>query len=111
MAEGVANQQHDLRYPEKHAYKLELEMLVDRFADKEDKIATSGGFNPQLIYLAHREGWSIPSGRVADLVFLQDLQSAGCRLLVLHKKEEEQRPALKPVFENEHFLFYTLPRN
>lgn len=82
-----------LTYAVKHTYQtvkpwyelkfqssLKLEQIVDKFSNRHDLFATNWGGNPQLLYFAHRKGWSISDFSVPSLL---SLQSKGLRYAVL----------------------------
>lgn len=59
---------------------LQLEQIMDRVSDKRDLIAVNWAGNPQLLYFAHRKGWSL-----ADVSppALRSLQPLGLKYAVL----------------------------
>lgn len=108
MIEGVANQQHDFFIKDKQRYKLGLEAFLDAHIG-EELIVVNGGQNPQLMYFAHRRGWTESSERLSKGHRLKALVRKGAQYLVWDKNVEVSPPsAITARAENEHFVIFDL---
>lgn len=105
--EGIMNQGNDFFVKEEERYKLKLEKLADKVSAKDDKIAVTGGLNPQQIYFTHRKGWII---RTEDINprFLQDLKVDGCKYLFINSLEYDKDLNYKVVWREGYFVVYKL---
>ena len=111
--ESIANQQHDFRIKRSELYKLSLEGIADKVSLPTDLIAINGDKNPQLMYFAHRKGWTIASDKVGDSVFMNEIISSGCKFLFMDKHSFSDKDMISNknwdiVFNNEHFVVYSL---
>jgi hypothetical protein len=88
--ESIANQQHDFFIREKVEYKMQLEGLMDKVSEKDEKIVVLGSGNPQLIYLSHRKGWLRSEEQLKDDKEVEHLRKSGAEFLILDKHTEEQ---------------------
>lgn len=106
VVESFLNQQHDLRWNEKNAYKLELSDIAESIIPANSKIITNNQ-NPIDIYFAHREGWAVPieDATQANLNYLQTLPAD---FLIIIKKEADSHFDLPVAFENEYYRIYQL---
>ena len=105
--ESIANQQHDFRIHDRNLYKLELEAILDGLgSSREDLIVINGEGNPQELYLSHRKGWTCVSTELNDIQYLNALEDAGAKYVVVKPNEWVQTIPLTLVFENEHYRIY-----
>ncbi|MFY7970733.1 MAG: ArnT family glycosyltransferase [Flavobacteriales bacterium] len=108
MLEGIINQQHDFFIKNNQRYKLTLEDMVNQLAEPTDLIAINGGGDPQLIYFAHRKGWSFDEEEANTDKFWLAYQEKGAKWIIFDR-HLFQTPLDFPVaFENEDFLVYQL---
>lgn len=112
-AESIVNQHHDFRIKPSEKYKLTLETIADSVSDRHNLVAVNGDENPQLMYFLHRKGWTITSEKAKDRIFLDELVSKGCKFLFLDKQNTDFHVLnslrdLASVFEDEHFIVYSL---
>lgn len=113
MIESIANQQHDFFIKDSEKYKLSLEKIVNSVSAKNDLIVINGGKNPQLIYFAHRKGWSVTSDSIMDNDFMNEIINKGCYYLFMDKhdvayEKMSSQKDWKIVFENEDFVVHSL---
>lgn len=80
--ESVANQQDDMFLKSSEMYKLTLEGKVDSFIPKEDLIIVNGTPSPQLMYFAHRKGWTEDAEVINSENFVDSLTRLGARYVV-----------------------------
>ncbi|HAQ70069.1 MAG TPA: hypothetical protein DCR48_03750 [Flavobacteriales bacterium] len=107
--EGILNQQHDFFIKDNNWYKLGLESLVSEVAEKDELVIVNGGENPQMMYFAHRRGWSIDAETLSKKGEIQTLRYEGASYLIWDKHLSSQFHTQLPVlFENEDFVFYDL---
>jgi hypothetical protein len=105
--ESIANQQHDFRIHQRNLYKLELEGILDSLgAKREDLIVINGEGNPQELYLSHRKGWTCVSNELNDIEYLNALEEAGAKYVVVKPNEWVETVPLTLVFENDHYRIY-----
>lgn len=107
IAEGVANQQHDFFIKSSEQYKMDIEPLLDRWSRTGDLILINGNGNPQLMYLAHRKGWSSYHAELKDSAYLHKVLPR-IKLVVLHKTDGVDARWLPagchPLHEDGHFV-------
>lgn len=106
--EGVMNQQHDFRIEESELYKLDLAGIIKREIPAGERIVVNGGLSPQLMYFAHRKGWSISNTEWEKESYRQYLIEQGARYVVLDKAELNFRSTYDAFYEDAHFLFLVL---
>ena len=65
---------------------LRLEQIMDRLSERRDLVAVNWSGNPQLLYFAHRKGWSL-----ADLspTALRSLQPLGLKYAVIDTRGDQ----------------------
>lgn len=107
--ESIANQQHDFFNPSSQKYKMELENIVNQVVGKEDLIMVNGGSDPQMIYLAHRKGWSCDNDKLLDKEYVTQAIQLNCKYMVVDKHLNPSLPQDKPVvFENDNYIILAL---
>ncbi|HEX5002473.1 MAG TPA: glycosyltransferase family 39 protein [Bacteroidia bacterium] len=108
-AEGILNQQHDFFIKQDQVYKLSLETLLDKNTSKNELIIINGGQNPQLMYMAHRKGWSVDNDVIGNQSKIKEMQSKGATVLVVDKTEGVTEPNdYHLIGSDEHFCVYRL---
>jgi hypothetical protein len=108
MLEGIANQQHDFRIKKSNLYLLELEKVSDKVCSRNDKIAITGGLNPQGLYFAHRKGWGITNEDLSNPAFILNLKMEGCKFLFVNRRDSDKVFMYQLVFKNDDFIIYRL---
>jgi 4-amino-4-deoxy-L-arabinose transferase-like glycosyltransferase len=109
MIEGVANQQHDFFVKDKQRYKLTLENFLEQNLDPEHLVVVNGGENPQMMYFAHRRGWSFSSEELLQHERLETLHNDGAHYLIWDKHVSDQKPtALDAIAENDDYAIFDL---
>jgi hypothetical protein len=108
MIEGVANQIHDFRFNQSEAYFIDLEKIADKVSARTDRIAITGGLNPQEMYFAHRKGWGLESQDLKNSAFLQELQANGCRLVFVNKRGINFSLDFPVIYDDQHYVIYRL---
>lgn len=107
--EAMANQQHDFFIKDDQLYKLELESIVDAHVPAGEKIVINGGKSPQLMYFAHRKGWSVFSEALAEPSTLDSVQAQGAKFLVIDRDKFQQKlPEHTELYDDEQFAIYKL---
>lgn len=107
--EGIANQQHDFFIKESEKYKLTLDDSLSDYVDPNNLIIINGGPSPQDIYFAHKKGWSVTNGELAEEGLLDSLSHQGANYLVIDKTKEGAPDILRNlIYEDEHYKFYVL---
>jgi 4-amino-4-deoxy-L-arabinose transferase-like glycosyltransferase len=112
--EGIANQQDAFRIRSSEKPKLELEAIADSLSQRSDLVAFfSEDANPQELYFAHRKGWLSQRPQLLDDSYRRMLGEKGCRLVFINKKDwgDGPLPDEKRVFENEHYLVFSLQKS
>jgi hypothetical protein len=108
MLEGIANQQHDFRIKKSNLYLLDLEKVSDKISSRNDKIAITGGLNPQGLYFAHRKGWGITNEDLCNQAFILNLKKEGCKYLFVNRHDSDLILMYQLVFKNYNFCIYRL---
>ena len=113
--ESIADQQHDFRIKDSEKYKLSLEAIADKISARKDLVAVNGDDNPQLMYFAHRKGWTITTKEAINTSYVDELVQKGCKFLILNKHADFIIPSSSKsraeVFEDENFVIYSLVIN
>ncbi len=107
--EGFANQQHELRLRTQDFHLVELEeKIINANIPADQKIATSGGLNPMLMYFAHRRGWSLSEKEISNPQYLQQIKKEGCQYLLIYMKDFQEQLDLKIIHKDDHYTLYKL---
>lgn len=111
--EGIMNQKQDFRLTEIQKSVINLELDLNRFSKPDDLIVINSGENPTAMYFAHRKGWVYNNDYLLDGANLQELESKGCKYLVVLKKRfgTEMVVNRKLVFDNNNYQIYQLQSN
>lgn len=106
--EGIANQQHDFFIKDRERYKTTLEGYISKTIGKSERIVINGGDSPQLIYFAHRKGWTITNDGI-NKKELDHLHLQGASFLIIDKKSFRGTIDYYPLLStNEYFAIYRL---
>lgn len=109
VLEGVLNQQHDFFIKSSNGYKPDLESLIDDHLPNDGLVIVNGGRNPQMMYFAHRRGWSLGDNEIGSKGKIETLISEGAEYLIIDKHlTADFQYHLPLLFENEDFVFYHL---
>ena len=82
--ESLAAQIYDFRLREPYKSLTTLESIMDTLSEKNDLIViNSDTNNPTAMYFAHRRGWTVPTPKLQDAAFMNDIKSRGCKYVVL----------------------------
>jgi len=106
--EAILNQQHDFRLKQEEIYKTQLEALADQLTEKSDKIAITGGLNPQEIYFIHRKGWSLFNKEILDHDKIAKIKTQGCKYLFVNKHTLNQTLPYREIYSDENYIVYKL---
>jgi len=87
---------------------LELEQVSDKVCSRNDKIAITGGINPQGLYFAHRKGWGIDNSNLQNPEYIMNLKLEGCKYLFVNKHQFNQILNYELIYKNEDFVIYRL---
>jgi hypothetical protein len=112
MLEGIINQQHDFRWPENMAYKLELSEDLGRLLPAEEPIAVISDLNPADLYFANRPGWLIDTLQMNDPLAWERLRKAGCRHIAVNAQRpwlSGVKPELTEVPGTQYWRLFALP--
>jgi hypothetical protein len=108
--ESVYNQVPDFFVPKSEEYKLTLEQILDCISSRDDRIITNGNGNPQMLYLAHRKGWSCVDWEITELRHIQKVANRSCKFIVIDRHASDEldklKLPLKSAFENDDFRIY-----
>jgi len=108
-AEGILNQQHDFFVKKDQVYKLSLEKLLDKNTGGTERIIINGGQNPQLMYMAHRKGWSVDNDVISNKSKIKEMQLKGATVLVVDRTEgAPEATDYNLIAADEHFSVYRL---
>jgi len=106
--EAILNQQHDFRLKQEEMYKLHLEAIADQLTEKTDKIAITGGLNPQEIYFIHRKGWSLFNEEILDQNRIAEIKGQGCKYLFVNKHKLDKVLPYRKIYSDENYVVYKL---
>jgi 4-amino-4-deoxy-L-arabinose transferase-like glycosyltransferase len=110
--EAILNQQHDFFIKDSERYKLSLEQFTDSVSKKTDLVIINGGQNPQLLYLAHRKGWTLSNSELQKKDTIEMLKHRGAEILIIDKKEDFSPEGQYPIVaENQYFKAFQLRTN
>lgn len=84
VTEGILNQQHDFFIKETEKYKLTLEGFTQKYVKQDELIVINGGDSPQVIYFAHRKGWTVVNEKL-NAKTLSQLHEKGASYLIIDK--------------------------
>jgi len=105
--EGIMNQQHDFFIKETEKYKLTLENFTVKNIGEKELIVINGGSSPQLIYFAHRKGWTVENDKL-NKKDLDLLRQKGASYLVINKNSYVGEFDYELVASNENFAIYKM---
>ena len=108
--EAILNQHHDFEIKESEKYKLRLENIADKVCSSNSLIGINGGDNPQLIYFAHRKGWTFADEKLNDKEFIALIKNKGCEFIFINKiiSAHDYEINGATVFEDESFKVFRL---
>lgn len=109
--ESIGNQQHDFFIKEKEKYKMEIAEVMKAHTG-DGLVMINGKGNPQLLYLAHRKGWSCTKEEIENEEFMAGKIAEGCRYLVvdLHEWPDFSMGGWE-VWRDENFVISAFPAN
>lgn len=112
VSENVGDQIYDFRIREPFRSLADLEDIMDSVSAKHDLIAiNTEAHNPTPMYFSHRRGWTSPNSLLSNANYLQDLQSKGCKYVVIVKKIFGDLVLEYPiVYDSEYFKIYTIKK-
>lgn len=108
LAESVGNQQHDFFIKGSDEYRMQLEQIADEFSERTDLIAVNGDGNPQLLYLAHRKGWTCSNVEILQAGYVQKIRNEGCKYLVIDKNTFNEQLGMPVIYSDKNFIVYAL---
>lgn len=114
LIEGIANQQHDLRWPAGMAYKLKLADELNALIPTNEPVAFVSDLNPSDMYFANRNGWLVSQEDLNNADVRQRLMNGGCRFVVVNSKRPRLsnfRPDLPMHAEGEVWRIFSLEAN
>lgn len=106
--EGIMNQQHDFFIRKYQSYKIDLEQIADSISNRNDLVIINDKGSPQLLYLAHRKGWSVDDETVSDDKKMQSLTESGARYLIIDRKSFKGALDYPLVYQDDHFTVFKL---
>jgi 4-amino-4-deoxy-L-arabinose transferase-like glycosyltransferase len=102
--EAIGNHQDDFFIKQREKYKLNLERITEKYIPKSQRIIINGGPSPQLIYFAHRKGWTEESTVLLQHGHIDSLHHLGATHLIWHRRNNEQPPAVGPtLYQDQYF--------
>ena len=111
MIEGFLNQQHDLAWYSRGAYKLNLEAEINAVIEPELPIAFISEGSPNEMYFANRSGWLVGLNQVYEEDLITRLKNEGCNYIILIKEQVVYRKVVLdyPIhFETNSLRFYRI---
>ena len=110
VTEGIANQHQDFVLKDEACYLLKLENVMDKCSTRQDIIIVNGDGNGQMLYFAHRKGWSCSGNDVAEKIRVQSQSThdSKVRCFVVLDKNKPSVPSfeLPVVYEDGNFIVY-----
>jgi len=110
VVEALYSQKSDFFIPPSEEYRISLEGIMDRISKRDDLILINGNGNPQMMYLAHRNGWNCVDWQVTELRHIQKIVNRQCKFVVINKHNnaelKELKLPLEKVFENQDFAIF-----
>jgi Dolichyl-phosphate-mannose-protein mannosyltransferase len=111
--ESLLNQSHDFRLKPQYNALVELESIMDRYTQPNERIAINCAPNPSTIYFAHRKGWICSNAELGDSSYIEQLRNSGLHFVLICKNRFGQDMQLLPyvqVFENMHYRIYDITK-
>ncbi|HNY02673.1 MAG TPA: glycosyltransferase family 39 protein [Bacteroidales bacterium] len=106
--EGIANQMHDFRVNPGKVHLLKLEAVADSLCPRQEKIAITGGMNPEEMYFVHRKGRGVTDEEMRQPGLPAELAGQGYRLLFADRRKHPPIAGLTVVYRDAHYLVYRL---
>ena len=110
VTEGIANQHQDFILKKEDCYLLNLEKVMDKCSTRQDLIMVNGDGNGQMLYFAHRKGWSCRGSEMSDKLRVESMhnQNPTVRCYVVLDKHKPSVPSFDwiVVYEDEDFIVY-----
>ena len=104
----MANQNQDFFIKKSEKYKPGLESLSNRYISKDKRIIINGGQSPQLIYFAHRKGWTVNESVSESVV--DSISQFGASYLIIDKhKGGKVHYRYEQIYTDDNFSIYLLP--
>ena len=107
--ENILNQHQDFTIRKDRAAILQLEEVFDGFSKPSDLAVFNSGYDPTVVYFAHRKGWVATNESLSNPDYLSDLSSRGCKYVVILKRVfgTEMPMDLPKVFDSEDYTIYS----
>lgn len=106
VLEGTGIRWKDLQGTNERAYLLRAEALADRYSDPHDLIVCTGGLDPRTMYFLHRKGWSLATGDLTSMDFLDSLQALGAKLVFVERLRMHEPLPLNLLYEDTDWRVY-----
>jgi Dolichyl-phosphate-mannose-protein mannosyltransferase len=104
---NLNQQRFDIETPEEKLYFTTLTGIVDKYVGKNEKIMTNGGgYNPYLMYWAHRKGWVHENSVLFQTTWMPDFKRDGLRYIVINRHDLDQPLPYPLIFEDANFRIY-----
>lgn len=108
IIESLLNQHDDFFIKDRERHLLQLTEIAEQVSLPQDLIATNGNANPQMMFFAHRKGWTCSAEKLGNERYVRLLTEKGCKYLFVDKHLQSTDLPYKIVFENEDFVVYAI---
>jgi hypothetical protein len=107
--EAIGNAQHDFFVKKEHRYRTGVEAVMDKHIPMNSLIVMNGTPNPEMIYFAHRKGWTVDSKDLNNNPgYIAWFRQNGAEFVVIDKYFGDPAVGPIPYFEDEHLKIYKL---
>ncbi len=108
--ECLAAQIYDFKLREVYQPLENLELIMDRFSEKNELVAMNGETHyPTAMYFAHRRGWMAPNEMFYEPAYIENIKTKGCKYIVILKEIYGDVVLQYPeVYESKSFRIYKL---
>ncbi len=111
LLECILNQSHEFRSKKEDRRYLSLEEVVSKHIPFNQLIAVNGKLNPNLLYFAHRKGWTFFSEELTEKT-INEITAKGCRYIIWdnkHSKIPSVLSAKQPETTTEYWTIWKTP--
>ncbi|HTF17019.1 MAG TPA: glycosyltransferase family 39 protein [Chryseolinea sp.] len=111
IGEGIGNQIHTFKIREPHISMTEIESVLDKHTDRDDRIVINGTAtgDPTPMYFAHRKGYAVANTVFEDPSYRERYYSLGMKyVVILPEMYGDVRPDLPLVADTGYVRIYRL---
>ncbi len=104
--EGMGIRWNDLNGTNDRVHLLRAEELADRFSERNDLVACTGGIDPRTMYFLHRHGWSLGPSDMGSATVMDSLRSLGLKLICVDRHTMNEPLPFNLLYEDLDWRIY-----